>query len=72
MLIKKMQDHAIDLKEEFVLRKEKFHLLFREERKKVRKFIGEQMRKEYIQLSKLSQTALIFFVEKKDKKKRIV
>ena len=47
-------------------------LLFRKEREKVRGFIQEQTRKRYIQLSKLSQTILIFFVGKKNEKKRMV
>jgi len=38
----------------------------------VREFIKEQLRKRYIQPSKLSQTALVFFVGKKDGKKRMV
>ena len=36
------------------------------------KFIKEQLRKEYIRLSKLSQTAPVFFIEKNNSKKRIV
>ena len=35
-------------------------------------FILEQLRKEYIRPSKLSQTTLVFFVGKKDRKKRMV
>ena len=48
MLIRKMWDHTIDLKEKFVLRKEKVYPLFREEREEVRDFIQEQMRERYI------------------------
>ena len=48
------------------------YLLLREEREEVHEFIKEQLRKEYIRPSKLSQTAPIFFVGKKDGKKRIV
>ena len=62
----------IDLKEGFVPRKGKVYLLSREEREEVREFIQEQMRKEYIQLSKLPQTVLVFFVGKKDGKKKMV
>ena len=36
------------------------------------KFISEQLRKGYIKFSKLPQTALVFFVGKKDGKKQIV
>jgi len=60
------------LKKGFVPRKEKFYLLFREEREEVREFIQKQTRKGYIQLSKLLQTVPVFFVGKKDKKKRMV
>jgi len=36
------------------------------------KFIEEQLRKGYIRLSKSPQTSLVFFVGKKDEKKRMV
>jgi len=38
----------MELKERFILRKEKIYLLSREEREKVREFIQEQTRKGYI------------------------
>ena len=41
MLMKKLWNHMIDIKEEFVLRKEKVYLLSKEERKEVREFIKE-------------------------------
>jgi len=72
MPTRKIWDHAIELKKRFALRKDKVYLLSREEREKVREFIQEQLRKRYIQPSKLSQIALVFFVEKKDGKKWIV
>ena len=37
----------------------------REEREEVREFVKEQLRKGYIQLSKLPQTAPVFFVGKR-------
>ena len=40
----------------------------REEIEEVCESIEEQLRKEYIRSSKLSQTALVFFVEKKNSK----
>jgi len=43
-----------------------------EKREEVYKFISEQLRKEYIRLSKSPQIALVFFVGKKNGKKRIV
>ena len=72
MLMRKMWDHVIDVKKGFVPRKRKVYLLSREEREKVRGFIKEQLRKGYIRLSKLPQIVLVFFVGKKDRKKRMV
>jgi len=46
--------------------------LSREEREEVHKFISEQLRKEYIMPSKSSQIAPVFFVGKKDSKRRMV
>jgi len=60
------------LKEEFVPRKGKVYLLLREERREVCEFIEEQLRKWYIRPSKLPQIALVFFIEKKNNKNRIV
>ena len=53
-------------------RKEKMYPLSREEKKEVCEFIKEQLRKGYIRPSKLSQMAPVFFVGKKDGKKRMV
>ena len=60
------------MKKEFVSRKEKVYLLSREEKGEVHEFIKEQLRKGYIRPSKLPQTAPVFFIEKKDRKKRMV
>jgi len=60
------------MKEVFVPRKGKIYLLSREEREEVREFVREQLRKEYIQLSKSPQMVPVFFVRKKDGKKRMV
>jgi len=70
--MKKLWDHKIEMKEEFVLRKGKVYLLLREEKGEVHEFIKEQLRKEYIKPSKLPQMALVFFVGKKDNKKHMV
>ena len=72
MPTRKLQDHTIDIKEEFVLRKKKVYPLLREEREKVHKFISKQLRKGYIRLLKLSQMAPMFFIGKKNEKKRMV
>ena len=53
-------------------RKGKVYLLSREKREEVCEFIKEQLRKGYIRPSKLPQIAPVFFVGKKDGKKRIV
>jgi len=72
MPTRKLWDHVIDVKEGFVPRKGKVYLLSREEREKVREFVKEQLQKGYIRLSKSPQTAPVFFVGKKDRKKRTV
>jgi len=72
MPTRKLWDHAIDVKEGFMPRKGKVYPLSREEREEVREFVKEQLRKGYIQPSKSLQTAPVFFVRKKDGKKRIV
>jgi len=72
MPTRKLWDHAIDIKEEFVPWKGKVYPLSREERKEVREFVKEQLRKGCIQPSKSLQTAPVFFVGKKDGKKRMV
>ena len=70
--MRKVWDHAIDVKEIFVPRKGKVYPLLRDKREEVRKFVREQLRKGYIQPSKSLQTAPVFFVGKKDGKKRMV
>ena len=72
MPTRKIWDYAIDIKEKFVPRKRKVYPLLREEREEVQEFIKEQLRKGYIRLSKLPQTVPVFFVGKKDGKKRMV
>ena len=67
-----MWNLVIKVKKKFVLRKRKIYLLSREEREKVCELINKQLRKEYIRPSKLSQTALVFFVGKKDSKKHMI
>jgi len=72
MPTRKLWNHAIDVKEGFIPQKEKVYPLSREEREEVREFVMEQLRKRYIRPSKSPQTALVFFVGKKDGKKRMV
>ena len=47
-------------------------MISREKKEEVKEFIKEQLRKRYIWLSKLPQTLPVFFVGKKNRKKRIV
>ena len=72
MLTRKVWDHAIDVKEEFVPRKGKIYSLSREKREEVREFIKKQLRKGYIRPSKSPQMAPVFFIRKKDGKKQMV
>ena len=72
MPIWKIWDYTIDMKEEFIPRKEKVYPLSRKEREEMYKFIQEQLRKGYIRPLKLPQTAPVFFIGKKDGKKRMV
>jgi len=72
MPTRKLWNHAIDMKVGFVPRKGKMYLLSRKKREEVYQFISKQLRKEYIRPSKLPQTALVFFVGKKNGKKRMV
>jgi len=67
MPTRKMWDHTIDIKEEFIPRKKrKVYLLSREKRGEVHEFIEEQLRKGYIRPPKSPQTVLVFFVKKKE------
>ena len=47
-------------------------MISREKKEEVKEFIKEQLRKRYIWPSKLPQTLPVFFVGKKNRKKRIV
>ena len=70
--MQKPWDHAIKLKEGFVLRKGKMYLLSREEREEIQVFMEDQLKKGYIQPSKSSQMLPVHFVAKKDGKRRMV
>jgi len=72
MPTRKLWDHVIDVKEGFIPQKGKVYPLSREEREEIREFVKEQLRKGYIRPSKSPQMAPVFFVGKKDEKKRIV
>jgi len=70
--MRKMWDHTIEVREEFVPRKRNIYPLFRGERGEMCEFINEQLRKGYIRPSKTPQTTLVFFVGKKDGNKCMV
>ena len=72
MLTRKAWDHAIDLREGFVPKKGKIYPLSRVEREEVQEFIKDQLRKGYIRPLKSPQTSPVFFVLKKDGKKRML
>jgi len=72
MLTRKAWDCAIDLREGFVPKKGKIYPLSRVKREEVQEFVKDQLRKRYIRLSKSPQTSPVFFVLKKDRKKRMV
>jgi len=72
MPTRKLWDHVIDVKEGFILKKGKIYPLSREEREEVREFVKKQLKKGYIWPSKSPQIAPVFFVGKKDGKKRMV
>jgi len=72
MLIRKVWDHAIDLKETFKPQKGRIYPLSKNEREEVQNFVKDQLRKGYIRLSKSPQTSPVFFVRKKDRSKQMV
>ena len=72
MLVRKPWDHVINLRKDFMPRKKRVYLMLRKEKKEMREFVEEQLRKEYIRPSKSPQTLLVFFMGKKNGKKRIV
>ena len=60
------------MKKGFMLRKGKLYPMSREEKGEVREFIKKQLRKGFIRSSKSPQTVLVFFIGKKNQKKRMV
>ena len=70
--LRKPWDHAIDLKDSFKPKKGRLIPLSPKEQKEVSEFVNEQLTKGYIHPSKSEQTSPIFFVLKKDGRKRMV
>jgi len=72
MPMRKIWDHAIDLKEMFAPQKRRIYPLSKDERKEVQNFVEDQLRKGYIRPTKFPQTSPVFFIGKKDRKKRMI
>ena len=70
--MRKIWDYTIDLKKTFKLQKERIYSLSKDEREEIHDFVNNQLRKRYIRLSKSPQTLLVFFVDKKNRSKRMV
>ena len=72
MPTRKAWDYTIDLRKGFVPKKGKIYLLSRVEKEEVQEFVKDQLRKGYIRPLKSPQMSLVFFMPKKDGKKRMV
>src|ERR1700679_2166437 len=72
MLVRKPWDHAIEMKPGYKPKKAKNILLSPQEQKEVEEFLNDQLGKGYIRESKSPQTSAVFFVPKKDMRKRMV
>jgi len=72
MPVHKPWDHAIDLNPNFVPRKSKLYPMSLTEQQEVRDFVDDQLKKGYIRPTKSPQTSPVFFIPKKDGKKRMV
>ena len=72
MPIRKVWDHAIDLKDMFIPQKRRIYPLSKNEREEVQNFVEDQLRKRYIRPTKSPQMSPVFFIGKKDEKKKIV
>ena len=66
ILMRKIWDHAIDLKKTFKPKKERIYSLSRNKREEVQNFIEDQLRKRYIRPLKSPQMLPVFFTSKKD------
>ena len=69
---KKIWDHTIDLKEMFKPKKGRIYPLSKNKKEEVQNFIGDQLRKGFIRLSKSPQMSPVFFVSKKNRGKRMI
>lgn len=62
----RLWDHAINLKENFILKDHLMYPIALAEEKVLKEFIEENLWKEYIRPSKSPMTSFFFFVGKKD------
>jgi len=72
MPLRKPWDHGIDLKEDFPPKKGRLIPLSVDEQKEVESFLDDQLAKGYIRPSISQQMSPVFFIPKKDGKKRMV
>ena len=72
MPVRKPWDHGIDLKQDFQPKKGRLIPLLVDEQKEVEAFLDDQLAKGYIRPLISPQTSPMFFVPKKDRKKRMV
>jgi len=72
MLVRKIWDHIIDLREDFKTSKAKVYPLSRNEKDEVQQFVDEHLKKGYIRPTKSQQMSPVFFVGKKDGGKQMV
>jgi len=72
MLLRKLWDHGIDLRDDFPPKKGWLIPLSVDEQREVEDFVDDQLAKGYIRPSISPQTSPVFFVPKKDGKKRMV
>src|SRR5438309_11725673 len=72
MPLRKPWDHGIDLKLDFIPKKGHIIPISNEELKEISVFVKDQLAKGYICPSKSLQTSPVFFIPKKDGKKRMV
>lgn len=70
--VRKPYDYVIELKEGFVPKKAKVIPFSPKEQEEVNAFLDKQLRKGYIRETKFQQISLVFFISKKDRKKRMV
>jgi len=72
MPMKKLWDYAIEMKERLYQGRGRYICCQGRREERCESLSKKQLKKEYIRPSKPPQTALVFFVEKKDGKKHMV